>query len=148
MAPSKGSSPEVIETSDKDTTFDWDGEPLTRYPWVKLLERRVYKHNSRFRSHVQQGYHMSGHRTITQSTEHSQNLFHHNVERSSWANPACLGNWQYAGSAPTTSVIPWVIPPEEIGNYTASRHDCESIDRALIDFILSTVTCETRRHED
>eukprot|EP00966_Prymnesium_polylepis_P261657 6044401-Prymnesium_polylepis.1 len=34
-----------------------------------------------------------------------------------------------------------------MGNYTASRHDCESIDRALLDFILSTVTCETERED-
>ena len=86
---------------------------------------------------------MAGHRTITQSVEHSQNMYHHNVRRSSWADPTCLGNWQYAGSAPTADVI----PAEEMGNYTASRHDCESIDRALIDFILSTVTCETERED-
>ena len=143
MAPSNGSSPQVIETSDTNISFDWNGDPLTRHPWAKYLERRVYKHDARFRSHVQQGHHMAGHRTITQSVEHSQNMYHHNVRRSSWADPACLGNWQYAGSAPTADVI----PAEEMGNYTASRHDCESIDRALIDFILSTVTCETERED-
>eukprot|EP00966_Prymnesium_polylepis_P138390 3197706-Prymnesium_polylepis.1 len=86
---------------------------------------------------------MSGHRTVTQSSEHSQNLYRYNVERSTWANPACLGNWQYLGPAPTANVI----PQEGLGNYTASRHDCESIDTALLDFILSTVTCETERED-
>eukprot|EP00966_Prymnesium_polylepis_P066183 1535942-Prymnesium_polylepis.1 len=37
MAPSKGSSPDIIEASDKDKTFDWDSDPLTRYPWAKFL---------------------------------------------------------------------------------------------------------------
>ena len=77
MAPSNGSSPQVIETSDTNISFDWNGDPLTRHPWAKYLERRVYKHDARFRSHVQQGHHMAGHRTITQSVEHSQNMYHH-----------------------------------------------------------------------
>eukprot|EP00966_Prymnesium_polylepis_P016844 388649-Prymnesium_polylepis.1 len=50
------------------------------------------------------------------TVEHSQNMYHHNVRRSSWAAPACLGNWQYASSGPTADVI----PAEEMGNYTAS----------------------------
>ena len=40
-----------------------------------------------------------------------------------------------------------VVPEEEAKTYTASMHDCEQVDRDLIDFILSTVTDESERDD-
>eukprot|EP00966_Prymnesium_polylepis_P261529 6040732-Prymnesium_polylepis.1 len=55
------------------------GTPSTGIrPWVKYLAKRAYKHDPRFCQHVEFGYHMSGHNTITQSVEHSTNLFDRN----------------------------------------------------------------------
>ena len=57
-----------IDDSEKDLSkYNWDGNALNRYPWVKYLAKRAFKHNPKFRTHVEYGYHMSGHRTITQS---------------------------------------------------------------------------------
>ena len=133
-----------IETSEEDLSkYDWDGNALNRYPWLKHLAKRAYKHDSRFRTHVEYGYHMTGFRTITQSIDHSNNLYDRNVTRATWDNPACMGYWSYGSGAPSTVTI----PADESKDYTSSMHDCEQIDRSLFDFILSTVTDESERDD-
>ena len=57
---------DIDESEEDSKVFDWDGSPLTRYPWAKHLAKRCFKHDARFRQHVQFGYHMSGHKTIVQ----------------------------------------------------------------------------------
>ena len=141
MAPKSNTTGDIEESDHKH--FNFDGDPLNRYPWAKYLEKRVYAHDSRFRTHIQYGYHMTGYRTITQSIEHSQNLYHRNVAKSTWADPACMDNWQYLGTAPASSTL----PSEAAGNYTESPHDCDAIDKAIIEFILSTVTDETEKDD-
>ena len=96
--------------------------------------------------HIQYGYHMTGHRTITQSAEHSINLYHKNVAQSTWADPACIGHWQFASRPPSTTTG-GPIPSEEAGNYLPAPHDCDAIDTTIIEFILSTVTDETERED-
>jgi hypothetical protein len=133
-----------IETSEEDLSkYDWDGNALNRYPWLKHLAKRAYKHDSRFRTHVEYGYHMTGFRTITQSVDHSNNLYDRNVTRATWDNPACMGHWSYESG--TSSAV--TIPADESKDYTSSMHDCEQIDRSLFDFILSTVTDESERDD-
>ena len=144
MAP-KSSSTGTIEESDTKF-YNYDGDPLNRYPWAKHLEKRVYAHDSRFRTHIQYGYHMTGHRTITQSSDHSINLYHKNVAQSTWADPACVGHCRYASTPPATTAA-GAIPADEAGNYLPAPHDCEAIDKALIEFILSTVTDETEKED-
>ena len=136
MAPKSSVSAGNIEDSETKV-YNYDGDPLNRYPWAKHLEKHVYAHDARFRTHIQQGYHMTGHRTITQSVDHSTNLYHKNVAPATWANPACMGYWQYASSPPATTTA-GAIPSDEAGNYLPAPHDCEAIDKALIEFILST----------
>ena len=133
-----------IDDSEKDLSkYNWDGNALNRYPWVKYLAKRAFKHNPKFRTHVEYGYHMSGHRTITQSLEHSTNLWDRNVTRASWDDPACMGHWAYQSGTPSTHTL----SEEEAKNYSSSLHDCETIDQELIDFILSTVTDESERDD-
>eukprot|EP00966_Prymnesium_polylepis_P324742 7380765-Prymnesium_polylepis.1 len=75
--------------------------------------------------------------------DHTNNLWARNVHRASWDDPACMGNWTYESGYNTALSI-----PEEDGkNYSPSLHDCETIDRELIDFILSTVTDESERDD-
>ena len=131
------------EESDTTNQFDWDGNPLNRYPWAKHLAKRAFKHDARFRQHVEQGYHMAGYRTITQSVEHSTNLYFRNVTRSTWDDPACVGHWQFSNGTSHHGAI----PADETKDYTASLHDCEQIDRMLIDFILSTITDESEKQD-
>eukprot|EP00966_Prymnesium_polylepis_P068675 1595304-Prymnesium_polylepis.1 len=49
---------------------------------------------------------MTGFRTITQSIDHSNNLYDRNVTRATWDNPACMGYWSYQTAAPTSATIP------------------------------------------
>eukprot|EP00966_Prymnesium_polylepis_P275973 6376126-Prymnesium_polylepis.1 len=71
-----------IESSENALSkYDWDGNALNRYSWLKHLAKRAYKHDPRFRTHVEYGYHMTGFRTITQSADHSNNLYDRNVTR-------------------------------------------------------------------
>jgi hypothetical protein len=96
-----------LQESDEDSKhFNWDGNGLNRHPWVKHLAKRAYKHDPRFRQHVEFGFHMLGHKTINQSVEHSTNLFDRNVSRSTWEDPACLGYWKFASGATTVNMIP------------------------------------------
>ena len=47
-----------IEDGEDDwSKYDWDGNALNRYPWVKYLPKRAFKHNKQFRNHVEMGYH-------------------------------------------------------------------------------------------
>ena len=133
-----------IDDSEKDLSkYNWDGNALNRYPWVKYLAKRAFKHNPKFRTHVEYGYHMSGHRTITQSLEHSTNLWDRNVTRASWDDPACMGHCAYQSGTPSTHTL----SEEEAKNYSSSLHDCETIDQELIDYILSTVSDESERDD-
>ena len=142
MAPTQR-APAIDESEEDSKIYDWDGSALTRHPWAKHLAKRCYKRDTRFRQHIEYGYHMSGHKTIVQSTDHSHNLYDRNVNRSLWADPACLGHWQYTSG--TTSGI--VIPTDEGKDYTVSLHDCEQIDISLIEFILSTITDDSERQD-
>eukprot|EP00966_Prymnesium_polylepis_P196516 4554034-Prymnesium_polylepis.1 len=86
---------------------------------------------------------MSGHRTITQSLDRSNNLWARNVHRATWYDPACMNYWTYQSGTTTAHTM-----SEEDGkNYSPSLHDCETIDQELIDFILSTVTDESERDD-
>ena len=146
MAP-KSTSTGTIEESDTKV-YNYDGDPLNRYPWAEVLclEKRVFAHDPRFRTHIQYGYHMTGHRTITQSSDHSINLYHKNVAQSTWADPACMGHWQYAGAL-SAAVSGGTIPADEASNYLPAPHDWDAIDKAIIEFILSTVTDETEKED-
>ena len=55
-----------IEDGEEDySKYNNDGNALNRHSWKKYLAKRAYKHSKSFRTHVEFGYHMAGHRTIT-----------------------------------------------------------------------------------
>ena len=137
------SKAELEESEEDSKQFNWDGNALNRHPWVKHMAKRAYKHDPRFRQHVEFGYHMSGHKTITQSVEHSTNLFDRNVSRSTWEDPACIGYWQFSNGVTTANMV----PDGQGKDYTVSLHDCEQIDINLVEFILSTITDESERND-
>ena len=56
MAPKSSTSTGTIGDSDTKV-YNYDGDPLNRYAWAraKHLEKRVYAHDARFRTHIQHG---------------------------------------------------------------------------------------------
>ena len=134
-ANSKPSTTSTSATSDNNNKPSWDSSPLTRQEWIDDLPSYLALKNPNYKTLWQMGYSLEkGSITVTSSPQHSIDIHNDNVIARDFMD---VTNERYVCKAMRN---PDAIPAEAAGSYKEASRALDSIDLAMLEDILDTIT--------